>query len=86
MVGMFTSSAVDCVSETRSDQIKDNKIGICCFSARHTILWSRANNGLARNHDMCPSRLTCRGGQFYWWRNPEDLVKTTHLSQVLGVR
>ena len=23
-----------------------------------------------------------RGGQFYWWRKPEDLEKTTELSQV----
>ena len=23
-----------------------------------------------------------RGGQFYWWRKPEDSEKTTHLSQV----
>jgi len=23
-----------------------------------------------------------RGGQFYWWRIPEYLVKTTDLSQV----
>jgi hypothetical protein len=24
----------------------------------------------------------CRGGQFYWWRKPEDQEKTTDLSQV----
>jgi hypothetical protein len=23
-----------------------------------------------------------RDGQFYWWRNPEDLEKTINLSQV----
>jgi len=59
MVSMLTSSALDRASETRSDQTKDYKISICCFYARHTILWSRANDSLARNHDMCQSRLTC---------------------------
>jgi hypothetical protein len=25
-----------------------------------------------------------RGGQFYWWKKPEDLEKTTYLSQVIN--
>ena len=24
----------------------------------------------------------CHGGQFYWWRKPEDPEKTTDLSQI----
>jgi hypothetical protein len=59
MVCMPTSSAVDRASQTRLGQTKDYNIGTCCFSTRHTILWSRANNGLAGNHDMCQSWLTC---------------------------
>jgi hypothetical protein len=55
MVNMLTSSAVDHSYETRLGQTKDYNIGTCCFSARHTILSSRANNGLARNHDVCQS-------------------------------
>jgi hypothetical protein len=35
MVSMLISSAVDHEFETRSDQTKDYKIGICCFSANH---------------------------------------------------
>ena len=27
-----------------------------------------------------------RGGQFYWWMKPEDLEKTTDLSQVIDKR
>jgi len=36
MVSMITSSAINCEFESRSDQTKDYKIGICCFSAKHT--------------------------------------------------
>jgi hypothetical protein len=35
MVSMLDSSAVDHGFEPRSGQTKDNKIGICCFSAKH---------------------------------------------------
>jgi hypothetical protein len=32
---LFASSAVDFGFEPRSDQTKDYKIGMCCFSAEH---------------------------------------------------
>ena len=55
MVNMLTSSAVDRSSETRLGQANDYNIGTCCFSARRTLLSSKANNGLARIHDVCQS-------------------------------
>ena len=37
--------------------------------------------------DKCPSIFQLyRGGQFYWWKNPECPVKTTDLSQITGKR
>jgi hypothetical protein len=38
MVRVLVSSVVDCVFESRSAQIKDYKIDICYFSAKHTAL------------------------------------------------
>jgi hypothetical protein len=38
MVKVLTSSAVECGFEPRSDQTKNYKFGICCFSARLTVL------------------------------------------------
>jgi hypothetical protein len=37
--------------EPGSDQIKDYKIGICCFSARHTALRRKSKDWLSRNQD-----------------------------------
>jgi hypothetical protein len=38
MVSVLTSSAGDRGFEPISGQNKDNKIGICCFSAKHAAL------------------------------------------------
>jgi hypothetical protein len=38
MVRVLASSVVDRGFEPRSGQTKDNKIGICCFSAKHVSL------------------------------------------------
>jgi hypothetical protein len=38
MVSMLASSAIDRRFEPQSGQTKDYKIGICCFSAKHTTL------------------------------------------------
>jgi hypothetical protein len=38
MVSMFVSSAVDRGFDPRRVQIKDYKIGMCCFSAKHAAL------------------------------------------------
>ena len=54
MVSMLALSAVDRGFEPRSGQTKDNKIGICCFSAKHTTLTTlrrKSKDWLARNHN-----------------------------------
>jgi hypothetical protein len=38
MVSVLASNAVDRGFESLSSQTKDYKIGICCFSAKHTSL------------------------------------------------
>ena len=51
MVSVLTSSAVDRGFEPRSGQTKDYKIGICCFSAKHTALRRKSKDWLARNQN-----------------------------------
>ena len=51
MVSAVTSNAVDRVFESRSGQSKDYKIGICCFSAKHTVLRTKSNDWFAWNQD-----------------------------------
>jgi hypothetical protein len=51
MVSVLASSAVDRGFEHRSGQTKDYKIGICCFSAKHTALRKKSKDWLARNQN-----------------------------------
>ena len=51
MVSMLAWSVVDCGFESRSGQTQNYKIGICCFSARHTALRRKSKDWLARNQD-----------------------------------
>ena len=51
MVSVFTSSAVDCGFETRAGQTNDYKIGLCCFSSKHTALRRKSKDWLVRNQD-----------------------------------
>ena len=47
MVGVL----VDRGFEPRPGQAKDYKIGICCFSAKHTALRRKSKDWLARNQN-----------------------------------
>ena len=51
VVSVLASSAVDDGFEPRSGQSKDYKIGICCFSAKHTALRRKSKDWLAQNQN-----------------------------------
>jgi hypothetical protein len=51
MISVLALSVVDHAFEPWSDQTKDYKIGICCFSAKHTALRWKSKDWLARNQD-----------------------------------
>jgi hypothetical protein len=51
MVIVLPSSAVDRRFEPRSDKSKDYRIGICCFSTKHTTLRSKSKDWLTQNQN-----------------------------------
>ena len=63
MVSVLVSSVEDRGLEPRSDQTKNNKIGICCLSAKHAALRRKTKIWLARNqYNMSKSGgLSIRG-------------------------
>ena len=68
MICMFTSSMVDRDLESRSCQTNDYKIGICCFSAKHSSCRSKSNYWFARNHEFMSewSDLSIHRFLFQW--------------------
>ena len=50
MVSVFVSSVEDSGFEPRSGQTEDYKIGMCCFSTKHTALRRKSKDWSARNH------------------------------------
>ena len=51
MVSVFVLSAVDRGFEPWSGQIKDYKIGFCCYSTKDAELRRKSKDRLARNQD-----------------------------------
>jgi hypothetical protein len=51
MFSMLALNAVDRGFESRSGQTKDSKIGICCFSAKHTALRRKGKDWLFWNQN-----------------------------------
>ena len=51
MVSMLALSAVYHGFEPRSGQAKDYKIGVYCFSAKHSALRRKSKDWLTRNQD-----------------------------------
>jgi hypothetical protein len=51
LVSVLASSAVDRGFESQSGQTNDYEIGICCFSAKHTVLRRKNKDWLARNQN-----------------------------------
>jgi hypothetical protein len=56
MVSVLVSSAVDHGFQSRLGPANNYKIGICCFSAKHTELMRKSKDWLGRNQDNVSER------------------------------
>ena len=76
MVSVLASSAIDCEFELRSDQTKDYKIGISCFSAKHAALSRKSKDWLARNQNNVERHVYPRTvvSESYHYKNPTQRV------------
>ena len=53
MVSLLASNVVDSGFEPRSGQVKDYKIGICCFSAKHAAVRRKSKDGFGSESGSC---------------------------------
>jgi hypothetical protein len=76
MVSVLASSAIDCEFEIRSDQTKDYKIDISCFSAKHAALSRKSKDWLARNQNNVERHVYPRTvvSVSYHYKNPTQRV------------
>jgi hypothetical protein len=51
MASMLASSVLDRGLELRSGQTNDGIFGICCFSDKNSVYWSKSEDRLARDQD-----------------------------------
>ena len=70
-------------SSPRSGQTKDYKIGICCFSAKHTVSRRRSKNWLARNQDNVSEwgDMSIRGLLFQWATTKSNPIQCVGIVQ-----
>ena len=83
MIILLTSSAVDLGFEPRSSQTKNNEIGICCFSAKHTTV-----KQFVRSSALFETAWLKSTAPFMvpWVRpNPEDMTKRVIHAEVLYI-
>ena len=68
MVGVLVTSEVDRTFEPQSGQIKNYKIGICCFYAKHATLRRKNKDWLARTRNNVSEwgDRSIRGLLFQW--------------------
>ena len=81
MASVLASSVEDRGFEHRSDQNKDYKIGICCFSAKQAALRRKGKDWLARNQDNV-SEDCCFSELILWKSNSACLSSTKRTSSL----
>jgi hypothetical protein len=71
MVSVLALSTVDRGIEPHSDQTRDYKIGICCFTAKQEALRSKSKDWLVRNQNNVSEwcDMSTRGLLFQWASN-----------------